>query len=47
MNSSSGLLSAVTLAYFFSYDWRLLQALYSAPAVIFLTYYWLAPESVR
>ena len=31
----------------FPRSWRLLQTLYSAPAVLFLGYWWLAPESVR
>ena len=44
---TTGLLSAVTLAYFVSDDWRLLQALYSAPAVLFMAYYFAAPESIR
>lgn len=44
---TTGLLSAVSLAYFFNNDWRLLQAVYSAPAIIFLSYFWLSSESVR
>ena len=44
---TSGLLSAVTLAYFISNDWRVLQTMYSLPAILFLSYFWLAPESIR
>lgn len=44
---TTGLLTAVTLAYLVSDNWRLLQALYSVPAVLFLLYWWVAPESIR
>lgn len=44
---TAGLFCAMTLGYFFNHDWRLLQAMYSAPCVIFLSYYWFAPESIR
>ena len=44
---TTGLLSAVTLAFMVRNNWRLLQAIYSAPALLFLAYWWVAPESVR
>ena len=44
---TGGLLSAVGLGYLVRGDWRLLQALYSLPALLFLPYLWTAPESVR
>ena len=44
---TTGLLSALGLAYLVRDDWRLLQVLYSAPAVVFLAYWWAAPESIR
>ena len=44
---TSGLLLAVTLAYFFNSNWRLLQMLYSLPCAVFLIYHWIAPESIR
>ena len=37
----------VGLAWLVRSDWRLLQVLYSAPALLFTFYWWLAPESVR
>ena len=43
----SGLLLAVGLAYLVKNNWRLLQALYSLPAVIFYIYTWAAPDSIR
>jgi len=44
---TGGLLCAVALGFFVRDDWRLLQVLYSAPALLFLTYWSCAPESVR
>ena len=44
---TGGLLCSVALGYLVRDNWRLLQVLYSAPALAFLPYYWLAPESVR
>ena len=44
---TTGLLLTVTLAYGFSYNWRLLQTLYSIPNVMFFVYIWIAPESIR
>ena len=44
---TTGLLSAVALAFIVRDNWRLLQTLYSAPALLFLAYWWVAPESVR
>ena len=44
---TTGLLSAMVLAWFVSDNWRLLQVLYSAPAAVFLIYFWVAPESIR
>jgi OCT family organic cation transporter-like MFS transporter 4/5 len=35
------------LAYFLNDDWRTLQVVFSAPAVVFVSYWWLMPESVR
>ncbi len=33
------------LAYLINKNWRLLQAAYTAPALLFLAYWWIAPES--
>ena len=44
---TTGLLSAVALAFLVRDNWRLLQTIYSAPALLFLAYWWIAPESVR
>ena len=41
----SGLLCTVGLAYLIHSNWRLLQAAYTAPALLFLVYWWIAPES--
>lgn len=44
---TTGLLCTVLLAYLIQDNWRLLQAVYSAPALLCLVYWWIAPESVR
>ena len=44
---TSGLLLAVGLAYIVRDNWRLLQMLYSLPALVFYAYAWAAPDSVR
>jgi len=44
---TTGLLCTVGLAYLIPYDWRLLQAVYSVPALLCIVYWWIAPESVR
>ena len=38
---------AVLLAFLVRDNWRLLIVLYTAPAVVFLSYWWIAPESIR
>ncbi|XP_074472587.1 solute carrier family 22 member 2-like isoform X1 [Sebastes fasciatus] len=43
---SAGLLILPLLAYFIT-DWRWLQIVFSAPYILFLTYYWFIPESPR
>ena len=45
--SLGGLLLTVLLAYFFNNDWRLLQAVFSVPCILFVSYWWIAPESIR
>ena len=40
-----GLLCTVALAYLLQENWRLLQVVYSAPALLCLVYWWIAPES--
>jgi hypothetical protein len=35
----------VGLAYLIRENWRVLQAAYTLPALIFLVYWWIAPES--
>ena len=35
------------LAYFLNHDWKLLQLVLTAPSIVFLTYWWIVPESVR
>ena len=37
----------MTVAYFINDNWRLLQFVTSFPAVIFVAYVWIAPESIR
>ncbi|TRY63543.1 hypothetical protein TCAL_11029 [Tigriopus californicus] len=44
---TSGLLCAVALAFLLSNNWRLLQICYSLPCIIFISYWWFAPESIR
>ena len=44
---TSGYLCAVSFAYLVSDNWRILQTLYSAPAILFMVYWWIAPESIR
>ncbi|XP_023320714.1 organic cation transporter protein [Eurytemora carolleeae] len=44
---TTGLLCTVALAYLLQENWRLLQVVYSAPALLCLVYWWIAPESVR
>lgn len=44
---TGGLLCTVGLGYLVRDNWRLLQLLYTAPALLFLSYWWIAPESVR
>lgn len=45
---TAGLLTALLLAWSLGgSNWRLLQAIYSAPVAVFLLYHWLTPESVR
>jgi hypothetical protein len=41
----AGLLCTVGLAYLINKNWRLLQAAYTPPALLFLAYWWIAPES--
>lgn len=35
------------ISYFLNYDWRTLQIVLAAPAIIFIPYWWFMPESVR
>ena len=35
------------VAYYLNHDWHLLQMVLTAPTVIFLSYWWIVPESVR
>ena len=35
------------VAYFLNGDWRILQIVLAAPAVVFVFYWWTMPESVR
>lgn len=44
---TAGLLCAVGIAYVVRYNWRLLQAIYTLPAMAFFFYAWAAPDSVR
>jgi len=44
---TTGLLCTVALAYLVKDNWRLLQGIYSAPALLCFVYWWIAPESVR
>ncbi|QQP35362.1 Organic cation transporter, partial [Caligus rogercresseyi] len=44
---SGGLLLTVALAYFLNSNWRLLQAVYSLPLILFVPYIWFTPESPR
>ena len=44
---TGGLILAVGIAYAVQDNWRLLQALYSLPALLFYVYAWAPPESVR
>ena len=45
---TSGLLLAVALAFTFrEYDWRILQGIYSCPGILFFSYIFLVPESIR
>jgi len=44
---TGALLATVGLGYAVRHNWRLLQALYTLPALVFLSYWWAAPESVR
>lgn len=44
---TGGLILAVGIAYAVQDNWRLLQALYSLPALLFYLYAWAPPESVR
>ncbi|KAM4633302.1 solute carrier family 22 member 2-like [Polymixia lowei] len=43
---SVGVLILPLLAYFIT-DWRWLQVVFTAPYIVFLTYYWFIPESPR
>ena len=42
-----GLFVMALLAYFLNHDWKLLQLVLTAPSIVFLTYWWIVPESVR
>lgn len=44
---TSGLLLTLVLATVIPNNWRLLQAMYSLPFVLFLSYWFIAPESIR
>ena len=44
---TGGLLMAVGIGYFVRSHWRLLQGLYTLPALLFYIYAWAPPESVR
>ena len=44
---TGGLILAVGIAYGIKNNWRLLQAMYSLPALVFFTYAWAPPESIR
>ena len=45
---TTGFLVAVTLAYLLNgYSWRTLQITYSLPGILFFSYIWLVPESLR
>ena len=43
----SGFFVMSLVAYFLNHDWHLLQMVLTAPTVIFLSYWWLVPESIR
>lgn len=34
-------------AYYLNHDWHLLQMVLTAPSVLFLSYWWIVPESIR
>jgi OCT family organic cation transporter-like MFS transporter 4/5 len=42
-----GMFVMAFVAYFLNYDWKLLQLVLTAPTVLFLSYWWIVPESVR
>ena len=42
-----GYLVMAAVAYLLNHDWHLLQILLSAPCFLFLSYWWIVPESVR
>ena len=42
-----GYLVMAAVAYLLNHNWHLLQVALSAPCVLFLSYWWLVPESVR
>ena len=42
-----GLFVMAFIAYFLNHDWKLLQIVLTAPSIVFLTYWWIVPESVR
>ena len=42
-----GYLIMAVVAYLLNHNWHLLQVALSAPCVLFLSYWWLVPESVR
>ena len=44
---TAGLLLALIFAYLIHDNWRALQFVYSIPAIVCLSYYWLVPESIR
>ena len=44
---TGGLMLAAGIAYLVRDNWRLLQALYTLPALFFYTYAWAPPESIR
>ena len=35
------------VAYYLNYDWHLLQMVLTAPSILFLSYWWIVPESIR
>ena len=42
-----GYLLAAGVAYLLNHDWQLLQVVLCLPCLLFLSYWWIVPESVR